>query len=76
MSMPMSEVTTKIIQMQPNLINTKTETMGQKIVEGFDGTMAWMLNPLLWEKARPMPESLKSQFLENEQTLRPDWIYY
>ncbi|TRX51752.1 hypothetical protein FNH22_23620 [Fulvivirga sp. M361] len=77
MSLPMGELKTKIVQMKPNFIYTETDAMGHKIVQGYDGTDAWMINPMTGSNAvQSMPEPMTKQLLQSQQSLEPDWIYY
>lgn len=77
MSMPQAELKMNIIQKKPNMIYTETDVMGQTIIQAYDGTNAWMVNPMTGSTTpMTMPENLKDQLLSNAQELESDWIRY
>lgn len=74
---PQGEIGMKTIQMSPDKIYQEMNMMGQKIVQGFDGETAWMVNPMTGSTTpQPMPDALKQQFLENAQDMGSVWLDY
>ncbi|MEM6522461.1 MAG: hypothetical protein AAF693_01665 [Bacteroidota bacterium] len=74
---PQGEMKMSIQQAKPNNIYSEVEVMGQKIIQGYDGTTAWMINPMTGSTdAQEMPPQLKKQLLDNAQNLESDWINY
>ena len=77
MSVPQAEIKMNIMQKKPNMIYTETEVMGQKIIQGFDGETAWMINPMMGTSTpQPMTEDMKQQLLQNAQDMESDWIRF
>lgn len=72
---PQGEMTMSIKQAKPDRIYSEMEVMGQKIIQGYDGTTAWMINPMTGNSsAQEMPEPIKQQLLANMQSMDSDWI--
>ena len=77
MTMPQGEMTMNIQQMKPNKIYTETVVMGQKIIQGYDGETAWMVNPMTGSTTpQVMPDALKQQLVANAQDMESEWIQY
>ncbi|MEM9855866.1 MAG: outer membrane lipoprotein-sorting protein [Bacteroidota bacterium] len=74
---PQGEMAMSIKQAKPDHIYSEINMMGQKIIQGYDGTTAWMINPMTGNtEAQEMPEPLKQQLLANSQSMDSDWIDY
>ena len=77
MKVMQGDVKTVITQKKPNLVHMETNANGRIIIQAYDGTTAWMINPITGDSTvQLMPELLKKQLLESQQSLKPDWIYY
>jgi outer membrane lipoprotein-sorting protein len=48
------EIPMSIVTKRPNRFRQESEFNGQKIVVGFDGTKAWMINPMMGPSAQPI----------------------
>lgn len=71
-----NETPVLMIVKQPNMMKMEIEIMGKKMVQGYDGKIAWWIMPLMnINEPTEMPEEQAKELKEQAETMDP-LVYY
>ena len=65
-----------ILTKRPNRFRQESEFQGQKIVVGFDGTKAWMINPMMGQNGPQPIEGARLDMVKQQADLDGPLVDY